>query len=66
MLSQTPAEVEAQGLAEVKLLVEQKQAVERELWELKAQLEKAGFTSFSQMRCVHLHSCIKKIGAETQ
>ncbi|XP_053531723.1 myomegalin isoform X6 [Ictalurus punctatus] len=50
MLSQTPAEVEGQGLAEVKLLVEQKQAVERELWELKAQLEKAGFTSFSQMR----------------
>ncbi|XP_053470779.1 myomegalin isoform X5 [Ictalurus furcatus] len=50
MLPQTPAEVEGQGLAEVKLLVEQKQAVERELWELKAQLEKAGFTSFSQMR----------------
>ncbi|MCJ8743519.1 hypothetical protein PDJAM_G00094890 [Pangasius djambal] len=49
-LCQTPAEVEGQGLAEVKLLVEQKQAVERELWELKAQLEKAGFTSFSQMR----------------
>lgn len=48
-------EVEGQGLAEVKLLVEQKQAVERELWELKAQLEKAGFTSFSQMRCVHSH-----------
>lgn len=50
--SQTPVEVEGQGLAEVKLLVQQKQAVERELWELKAQLEKAGFTSFSQMRCV--------------
>ncbi|XP_058235434.1 myomegalin isoform X2 [Hemibagrus wyckioides] len=49
-ISQTPAEVEGPGLAEVKLLVEQKQAVERELWELKAQLEKAGFTSFSQMR----------------
>lgn len=52
MLSQSPAEVEGQGLAEVKLLVGQKQAVERELWELKIQLEKAGFTSFSQMRCV--------------
>ncbi|KAM9435242.1 myomegalin isoform 3-T3 [Clarias gariepinus] len=49
-LSQTPAEVEGQGLAEVKLLVEQKQAVEQKLWELKAQLEKSGFTSFSQMR----------------
>ncbi|XP_047657569.1 myomegalin isoform X4 [Tachysurus fulvidraco] len=47
---QTLAEVEGSGLVEVKLLVEQKQAVERELWELKAQLEKAGFTSFSQMR----------------
>ncbi|XP_060773421.1 myomegalin isoform X2 [Neoarius graeffei] len=50
MLSQSPTEVEGQGLAEVKLLVGQKQAVERELWELKIQLEKAGFTSFSQMR----------------
>ncbi|XP_060722828.1 myomegalin isoform X3 [Tachysurus vachellii] len=49
-ISQTLAEVEGPGLVEVKLLVEQKQAVERELWELKAQLEKAGFTSFSQMR----------------
>ncbi|XP_046692936.1 myomegalin isoform X2 [Silurus meridionalis] len=50
VLHQTPAEVEGQGLAEIKLLVEQKQVVERELWELKAQLGKAGFTSFSQMR----------------
>ncbi|XP_072537690.1 myomegalin isoform X2 [Salminus brasiliensis] len=49
-LSQDAAEVEGQGLAEVKQLVEQKRAVERELWELKAQLEKAGFSSFSQMR----------------
>uniref|UniRef100_A0A3B1K1E3 Olduvai domain-containing protein n=1 Tax=Astyanax mexicanus TaxID=7994 RepID=A0A3B1K1E3_ASTMX len=40
---------EGQGLAEVKQLVEQKRAVERELWELKAQLEKAGFSTFSQM-----------------
>ncbi|XP_036437312.1 myomegalin isoform X3 [Colossoma macropomum] len=49
-LSQDTAVMEGQGLAEVKLLVEQKRAVERELWELKAQLEKAGFSSFSQMR----------------
>ncbi|TSN30226.1 Myomegalin [Bagarius yarrelli] len=49
-LSQDPMVVDSQGLTEVKLLVEQKQAVERELWELKAQLEKAGFTSLSQMR----------------
>ncbi|PWA21175.1 hypothetical protein CCH79_00009583 [Gambusia affinis] len=35
---------------EVKQLVEQKQVVERELGELKAQLEKAGFSSLSQMR----------------
>ncbi|XP_076873634.1 myomegalin isoform X3 [Brachyhypopomus gauderio] len=41
---------EAQGLAEVKLLVEQKKAVERELCELRAQLDKAGFSTFSQMR----------------
>ncbi|XP_035862912.1 myomegalin isoform X8 [Sander lucioperca] len=39
-----------QGLMEVKQLVEQKRAVERELGELKAQLEKAGFSSLSQMR----------------
>lgn len=41
---------EGQGLQEVKQLVEQKRAVERELGELKAQLEKAGFASLSQMR----------------
>ncbi|XP_074492465.1 myomegalin isoform X5 [Sebastes fasciatus] len=41
---------EGQGLIEVKQLVEQKRAVERELGELKAQLEKAGFSSLSQMR----------------
>ncbi|TNN74749.1 Myomegalin [Liparis tanakae] len=41
---------EGQGLTEVKQLVEQKRAVERELGELKAQLEKAGFLSLSQMR----------------
>ncbi|XP_056132763.1 LOW QUALITY PROTEIN: myomegalin [Lampris incognitus] len=41
---------EGQGLAEVKQLVEQKRAVERELGELKAQLEKAGFSSLSQLR----------------
>lgn len=41
---------EGQGLLEVTVLVEQKRAVERELMELKAQLEKAGFASLSQMR----------------
>ncbi|XP_071342689.1 myomegalin isoform X2 [Trachinotus anak] len=41
---------EGQGLMEVKQLVEQKRAVERQLGELKAQLEKAGFSSLSQMR----------------
>ncbi|XP_062858129.1 myomegalin isoform X2 [Trichomycterus rosablanca] len=49
-LSQNLPAVEHQGLAEVKLLVEQKLAVERELSELKAQLEKAGFFSICQMR----------------
>ncbi|XP_051510966.1 myomegalin-like isoform X2 [Myxocyprinus asiaticus] len=44
------AVAEGQGLAEVKLLVEQKRAVERELMELKSQLEIAGFSSLSQMR----------------
>ncbi|XP_059368509.1 myomegalin isoform X10 [Carassius carassius] len=44
------AVAEGPGLAEVKLLVEQKRAVERELMELKSQLEKAGFSSLSQMR----------------
>ncbi|XP_029110730.1 myomegalin isoform X3 [Scleropages formosus] len=38
------------GLAEVQQLVEQKKAVERELGELKTQLEKAGYASLSQMR----------------
>ncbi|XP_047442806.1 myomegalin isoform X4 [Mugil cephalus] len=42
--------LEGQGLMEVKELVEQKRAVERELGELKAQLEKIGFSSLSQMR----------------
>ncbi|XP_026198735.1 myomegalin isoform X2 [Anabas testudineus] len=41
---------EGPGLMEVKQLVEQKRVVERELGELKAQLEKAGFSSLSQMR----------------
>lgn len=31
-------------------LLQQKTLVEKELWELKAQLEKAGFSSLSQMR----------------
>lgn len=44
------AVAEGPGLVEVKLLVEQKRAVERELMELKSQLEKAGFSSLSQMR----------------
>ncbi|XP_043984306.1 myomegalin isoform X3 [Gambusia affinis] len=43
-------QLDAEGLMEVKQLVEQKQVVERELGELKAQLEKAGFSSLSQMR----------------
>ncbi|CAI5636863.1 unnamed protein product [Oreochromis niloticus] len=42
--------LESQGLIKVKQLVEQKRLVERELGELKAQLEKAGFSSLSQMR----------------
>ncbi|KAG7487571.1 hypothetical protein MATL_G00025030 [Megalops atlanticus] len=49
MLSQDAA-VDAQGLAKVQQLLEQKRVVERELRELKAQLEKAGYTSLSQMR----------------
>ncbi|XP_067240216.1 myomegalin isoform X5 [Chanodichthys erythropterus] len=44
------AVAEGPGLTEVKLLVEQKRAVERELMELKSQLGKAGFSSLSQMR----------------
>lgn len=41
---------QGQGLQEVKQLVQQKQAVERELGELKAQLTRSGFSSLSQMR----------------
>nr|XP_023859573.1 myomegalin [Salvelinus alpinus] len=48
-LSQDPVG-EGQGLVEVKQLVQQKRVVERELQELKVQLEKAGFSSLSQMR----------------
>ncbi|XP_038858828.1 myomegalin isoform X3 [Salvelinus namaycush] len=48
-LSQDPVG-EGQGLVEVKHLVQQKRVVERELQELKVQLEKAGFSSLSQMR----------------
>uniref|UniRef100_A0A8C7DJT4 Myomegalin n=1 Tax=Oncorhynchus kisutch TaxID=8019 RepID=A0A8C7DJT4_ONCKI len=40
---------DAQGLVEVKQLVQQKRVVERELQELKAQLEKSGF-SLTRMR----------------
>lgn len=40
---------------EVKQLVEQKRVVERELGELKAQLEKAGFSSLSQMRYFYFY-----------
>ncbi|KAM6962436.1 myomegalin [Aplochiton taeniatus] len=43
-------DVTVESLVEVKQLVEQKRVVERELGELKAQLEKAGFSSLSQMR----------------
>ncbi|XP_029985346.1 LOW QUALITY PROTEIN: myomegalin-like, partial [Sphaeramia orbicularis] len=42
--------LEDPGLLEVKQLVEQKRAVERELMELKVQLEKTGFHSLSQIR----------------
>ncbi|XP_056619879.1 myomegalin isoform X3 [Triplophysa dalaica] len=57
------AVVEGQGLAEVMLLVEQKRAVERELMELKSQLEKSGFSSLSQMRqaLLTLHSENKEL-----
>ncbi|XP_031641438.1 myomegalin isoform X1 [Oncorhynchus kisutch] len=48
-LSQHPVG-EGQGLVDVKQLVQQKRVVERELQELKVQLEKAGFSSLSQMR----------------
>ncbi|XP_048844750.1 myomegalin-like isoform X2 [Brienomyrus brachyistius] len=57
MLSQDSA-MGGQGLAEWKRemeqLVEQKRTVERELGELKTQLEKCGFTSLSQMRAALL------------
>ncbi|XP_041861960.1 myomegalin isoform X2 [Melanotaenia boesemani] len=43
-------QLDGQSLTVVKQLVEQKQVVERELGELKVQLEKAGFSSLSQMR----------------
>ncbi|XP_043074784.1 myomegalin isoform X10 [Puntigrus tetrazona] len=51
------AVAEGPGLAEVKLLVDQKRAVERELMELKSQLEKAGFSSLSQMRKAFFTLC---------
>ncbi|XP_035987707.1 myomegalin isoform X6 [Fundulus heteroclitus] len=41
---------DGEGLMEVKQLVEHKRVLERELGELKGQLEKAGFSSLSQMR----------------
>ncbi|KAJ8384522.1 hypothetical protein AAFF_G00204370 [Aldrovandia affinis] len=44
------AVVDRQALAKVQQLLEQKRIVEREVGELKAQLEKAGYTSLSQMR----------------
>ncbi|KAM4739252.1 myomegalin isoform 2-T2 [Anableps anableps] len=43
-------QLDGEGLMEVKQLVEHKQVLERELGELKGQLEKAGFSSLSQMR----------------
>ncbi|XP_036410662.1 myomegalin-like isoform X2 [Megalops cyprinoides] len=45
---------------EMQKLVEQKRAVERELGELKAQLEKSGFSSLSQMRNALLHLQLEK------
>ncbi|KAJ8357205.1 hypothetical protein SKAU_G00199990 [Synaphobranchus kaupii] len=58
MLSQN-ATVDGRGLmewrVEVQQLMEQKRAVERELGELKAQMEKAGFASLSQMRTALLN-----------
>ncbi|KAK5605668.1 hypothetical protein CRENBAI_008116 [Crenichthys baileyi] len=42
--------LDGEGLIEVKQLVEHKQVLERELGELKGQLEKAGYSSLSQMR----------------
>ncbi|KAJ8274460.1 hypothetical protein COCON_G00090850 [Conger conger] len=58
VLSQSAA-VDGRGLAEWRVemqqLMEQKRAVERELGELKVQLEKAGFASLSQMRTALLN-----------
>lgn len=42
-----PPQDEGGGLTQ---MLQQKTLVEKELWDLKAQLEKAGFTSLSQMR----------------
>lgn len=47
---------------EVKQLVEQKRVVERELGELKAQLEKAGFSSLSQMRYFYFYIFLPQTG----
>uniref|UniRef100_A0A673K214 Si:ch211-242b18.1 n=1 Tax=Sinocyclocheilus rhinocerous TaxID=307959 RepID=A0A673K214_9TELE len=55
------AVAEGPGLVEVKLLVEQRRAVERELMELKSQLEKAGFSSLSQMRYSYLQQTYKRL-----
>ncbi|KAG9351132.1 hypothetical protein JZ751_025022 [Albula glossodonta] len=49
MLSHNANE-DSQALAKVQQLLQQKTIVERELGELKIQLEKAGYTSLSQMR----------------
>ncbi|KAI1891487.1 hypothetical protein AGOR_G00144320 [Albula goreensis] len=49
MLSHNANE-DSQAMAKVQQLLEQKTIVERELGELKIQLEKAGYTSLSQMR----------------
>ncbi|XP_061095849.1 myomegalin isoform X2 [Conger conger] len=49
MLSHHAVE-DGKALAKVQQLLEQKKIVERELGELKFQLEKAGYTSLSQMR----------------
>ncbi|KAJ8270302.1 hypothetical protein GJAV_G00112720 [Gymnothorax javanicus] len=58
MLTQSAA-ADGRGLSEwrveVQQLMEKKRAVERELGELKAQLEKAGFASLSQMRTALLN-----------
>lgn len=49
MWLQRPPQVVFEGGGLTQLL-QQKMLVEKKLWELKAQLEKAGFTSLSQMR----------------